>query len=185
MKFTRLAAAAALLMSAGFASAAILPDFTVTPGIYAPSQGAFVADKITGNYVERVTFNGGGTFDVSIKWNAGQFVADDGTSPLSGGGGSGTGLGNNYNMYAFFQGNGTFAGGVFTLGSGSLNLYIDPNMNTKFTAAAAQSSTMFWGVTSGGGDDVLLASGSGIAGSGSVSFDKCKIYFYICNKLML
>ena len=169
MKFTRLAAAAALVLSAGFANAAILPDFTVTPGAYAPGKGPFVADKIIGAYVERVTFNSGGTFDVSIKWNAGQFVADDGTSPLTGGGGSGTGLGNNYNMYAFFQGNGTFAGGVFTLGSGSLNLYIDPNMNTKFTAAAAQSSTMFWGVTGGGADDLLLATGSALAGSGSVS----------------
>ena len=170
MKFTRLAAAAALVLSAGFANAAILPDFTVTPGAYAPGMGPFVADKITGNYVERVTFNSGGTFDVSIKWNAGSFVAMDGTSTLFGGGALGTGLGNTYGIYAFFQGSGTFAGGVFTLGSGALNMYIDPSLNTTFTAAGAQSSTAMWGVTGGtGSDDLLLATGSAVAGSGSVS----------------
>ena len=170
MKFTRLAAAAALVLSAGFANAAILPDFTVTPGAYAPGKGPFVADKIIGAYVERVTFNSGGTFDVSIKWNAGSFVAMDGTSPLNGGGALGTGLGNTYGIYAFFQGKGTFAGGVFTLGSGALNMYIDKSLNTTFTAAGAQSSTAMWGVTGGGGlDDVLIATGSAIAGSGNVS----------------
>ena len=169
MKFTRLAAAAALVMSASLANAAILPDFTVTPGAYAPGKSAFVADKITGNYVERVTFNSGGTFDVSIRWNAGQFVADDGTNSLPGGTLAGTGLGNDYGIYAFFQGNGTFAGGNFTLGSGTLNLYLDTLANTKFTVAASQSSTAFWGVTSGGGDDLLLATGSALAGSGKVT----------------
>ena len=170
MKFTRLAAAAALLMSSGFANAAILPDFTVTPGIYAPGKAPFVADKITGNYVERVTFNSGGTFDVSIKWNAGQFVANDGTSPLNAGGPLGTGLGNTYGMYAFFQGMGTFAGGTFTLGSGSLQLYLVKSLDTTFTNASAQSSTAFWGVTGGGGaDDLLLATGSAVAGTGNVT----------------
>ena len=170
MKFTRLAAAAALVLSAGFANAAILPDFTVTPGAYAPGKGPFVADKIIGAYVERVTFNSGGTFDVSIKWNAGSFVAMDGTSTLNGGGVLGTGLGNTYGIYAFFQGSGTFAGGVFTLGSGALSMYIDKSLDTTFTAAGAQSSTAMWGVTGGGGsDDLLLATGSAVAGSGSVS----------------
>ena len=171
MKFTRLAAAAALLMSAGFANAAILPDFTVTPGAYAPGKVPFVADKITGNYVERVTFNPGGTFDVSIKWNAGQFVANDGTSPLNAGGLAGTGLNNDlgYGMYAFFQGSGTFAGGTFTLGSGSLNLYLDDLLDTTFTAAGSQSATAMWGVTGGGGDDLLLATGSALAGTGNVT----------------
>ena len=169
MKFTRLAAAAALVLSAGFANAAIIPDFTVTPGAFAPGKSAFVADKITGNYVERVTFNPGGTFDVSIKWNAGQFVALDGSSPLNGGGGFGTGLGADYGMYAFFQGTGTFAGGAFTLGSGALSLYLDKALNTTFTAAGAQSSTAMWGVTGGGADDVLLASGSAITGFGNVT----------------
>lgn len=169
MKFTRLAAATAMLMSVGFANAAILPDFTVTPGIYALGKAPFVADKITGNYVERVTFNSGGTFDVSIKWNAGQFVANDGTSPLNAGGPLGTGLGNDYGMYAFFQGNGTFASGNFTLASGSLQLYLDRALNTTFTAASAQSSTAFWGVTGGGADDLLLATGSALAGTGKVT----------------
>lgn len=169
MKFTRLAAAAALMMSAGFANAAILSEFTVTPGAYAAGRSAFAADKITGNYVEVITFNAG-AFDVSIKWNAGQFVANNGTNALAGGGASGTGLGNNYGMYAFFQGSGTVAGSVFTLGTGSLKMYIDKSLNTSFTDVTAQSSASFWGVTSGGGaDDILIATGSALAGSGSVS----------------
>ena len=169
MKFTRLAAVAALVMSAGFANAAILPDFTVTPGTFATGKSAFVADKITGNYVERVTFNGNGTFDVSILWNAGNFVKNDGSSAIFG---PITGLNNTggYGMYAFFQGSGTFASGNFALGSGSLQLYLDKSLDTTFNDPSVQSSTAFWGVTSGGGaDDPLLASGSAVTGNGFVS----------------
>ncbi len=173
MKFTRLAAAAALLMTAGFANAVVLNDFTVTPGAYAPLKSAFVADKITGNYVEVITFSGAGTFDVSIKWNAGQFVADDGTNPLNSGlstSATGTGLGSNYGLYAFFQGSGTAVAGAFTLGTGSLKMYIDKSLDTTFTAAGSQSSSSFWGVTGGGGaDDDLIATGSAVSGFGSVS----------------
>ena len=72
-------------------------------------------------------------------------------------------------MYAFFQGMGTFAGGNFTLGSGSLQLYLDKAADTAFENASTQSATAFWGVTGGGADDLLLATGSALAGSGKVT----------------
>lgn len=53
------------------AMAQAFPDFTVNEGAIAGAIGqTFTADKITGNYVEVITFAGSetsGTFNVSLK----------------------------------------------------------------------------------------------------------------------
>ncbi len=168
MKIRKLAAAvfgAVSLMAAGAANADLFPDFTVTPGAYAPGKSAFVADKITGNYAERITFNNNGTFDVSLKFNAGQFVQNDGVDAL----GSGiTGLNANYGIYALFLGSGTFTPTTFTLGSGSFTFNLDKNNDTTFAASGTQLATAFWG-TGANGDDIVLATGTATAGSGNLS----------------
>ncbi|MDO9047764.1 MAG: flocculation-associated PEP-CTERM protein PepA [Methylobacter sp.] len=160
-----------LVISSSNAMAAnIFPDFNVQEGVVPGGtvSNLFTADKITGNYNEIVTF-GAGTFDVSLKWNAGQYVADDGANPLT------TQLGSfgaaGYGMYALFQASGTFTtvAGVstftFTPG-GSLNLFLDPSANTKFTAAANGASA--WG-RSLFDDDVLIGTGAAVAGGGQLN----------------
>lgn len=148
------------------AMAVVFPDFTVTTDAYGTDL-TFQADKIVGNYVEVVTFNGDGTFDVSIKYEAGQFVANDGTTALNA---ATTGLGSQYGLYALFQGSGTFSSvGTttnFTLVSGSLSAYIDDLLNTILTAPASGAAP--WTVANNADDD-LIATGSLVEGSGTLN----------------
>ncbi len=165
--FNKAILAAAMSVAMGSASAATFPDFTVDEGSVAGAiANTFVADKITGNYVEVATFNPDGTFDLSLQWSAGQFVANDGTTGLNtqlGGFGA-----SNYNMYALFQTTGTFntVAGVtnFAFNSGgSLNLLIDADQDTTFGQPGTGNAA--W-TTANTVDDVLIATGAIINGNG-------------------
>jgi hypothetical protein len=181
MKKFLLAAALATGVGLGAqsASAVVFPDFTVQegaiPGGTAPNQ--FVADKITGNYVEVITFTfapgstTAGTFQVSLRWNAGQFVANDGANPVNP-----TQLNNlgaaGYGVYALYQGSGSFTctpAGVCTFtntpGPGSLTVYADPGSDTTFGAPA--NGSLPW-TRANIGDDLLLASGIPLGGAGTL-----------------
>lgn len=163
---------AAMTVASAGASAAVFNDFTIDPDSVAGGT-TYTADKITGNYVEVVTFTptgvNTGTFDTSIKWEAGQFVKDDGTSPIPGGL---TGLGNDYLIYGFLQGSGSFStsgAGVTTFNfnpGGSLNVWIDYNLSSfgSFTAPATGAGA--WTTTSL--DDTLIASGALFGGEGTL-----------------
>jgi hypothetical protein len=168
MKLNKLALAAigaVSLAMAGPAAADLFPDFTINPGAF--SGGApFTADKITGNYVEVITINGGGTFNVSILWNAGQFVQNDGVTAIPAGVSR---LGVDYGLYALFTGTGSYTLGpeTFTLNpGGTYQLWLDDNVNTTF-GTPANGSLPF--STASSGDDVLLASGAALQGFGSLS----------------
>lgn len=165
-------AAVAALSSSTVAMAQSFPDFVVTEGsIPGASTNTFTADKITGNFVEVITFAGtpaSGTFDVSLKWNAGQFVANDGGSPVSSqlGGISAT----QYGLYALYMGSGTFsttsAGTTFNFTpGGSLRVFADANSDTQFGAPANGNTT--FGTTSAG-DDILIATGVPTSGAGNL-----------------
>ncbi|MBU2572232.1 MAG: flocculation-associated PEP-CTERM protein PepA [Gammaproteobacteria bacterium] len=164
------------LVIAGFTAAMAItstnalafPDFQVDEGsVPGSSANVFTADKITGNYVEVATFDVGGTFDVSIKWEAGQFVADDGTNPVT------TQLGsfgaNGYDMYALFLGSGNFstvAGvTVFNFTSGNLDLFLDPSQNTTFGQPG--TGNVAW-TTGSSAEDILIATGSIVSGQGTL-----------------
>lgn len=167
------AVAAALGFASSNAMAVAFNDFQVAEGsVPGTVANTFTADKITGNYVETITFGGGNHFDVSLKWNAGQFVANDGTTPLTSTQLNGLGS-NNYGLYSLYQGSGTFStspGGVTTFtttpGSGSLNVYIDPSQDTTFTAPASGASP--W-TTANTADDYMIASGVPQAGAGTLN----------------
>lgn len=165
--------AAPLALASVSASAAFL-DFQVQEGSVLGSEvNLFTADKITGNYVEVVTFTptgpNTGTFTTSIKWEAGQFVANDGVDPVTtqlnsfGAGG--------YGLYGLLTAGGTFstAGGVttftFDAGSGSLNVFLDPSDNTTFTAPATGASA--W-TTVSSAEDILIAAGGMLGGAGTL-----------------
>lgn len=174
MKFKLKVMQASLIAAMATAStgsmAAVFSDFQVTEGSVSGSvTNTFTADKITGNYVEVVTFDGAGTFETSIKWQAGQYVADDGENPLT------TQLGSfgdtGYGLYALMQGSGTYStssSGVTTFTfnpGGSLNVWIDPDSNTTFTAPTTGAGA--W-TTGDAAQDYMIASGALFGGAGTL-----------------
>lgn len=162
------------------AMAQSFPNFTVDESVIAGALGQnFTADKITGNYVEVISFAGSetsGTFNVSLKWNAGQFVANDGSTPVASQLGGSTGQ---YGLYALYQGAGTFnttaSGTVFSFTpGGSLNLFADAQANTVF-GQPANGALAF--TTTNSSDDVLIATGTPTSGEGRLdpSLSTCGI----------
>jgi hypothetical protein len=163
--------AAALGVVSTGALADSFPDFQVTEGsVPGAIINTFTADKITGNYVEVITF-GVGTFTVSLKWQAGQFVADDGATPVGSQLGSVTP--NQYGLYAFYQGSGTFStsGGITTFnntpGTGSLAVWIDPLSNATFNQPGSGAAP--WTANNTGDPDYLIASGTPLGGQGTLN----------------
>jgi len=175
MKLVQASMIAAMATASVGSMAAVFPDFQVTEAsVPGAVVNTFTADKITGNYVEVVTFTpltlSTGTFDTSIKWQAGQFVADDGVNPVTSQIG---GLGaNTYGLYALLMGSGTYStsgAGVTTFNfgpGGSLNVWIDPDKNTTF-AAPVNGSTA-WATGNTADPDYLIASGAMIGGQGTL-----------------
>jgi hypothetical protein len=159
------------LASAG-AMAQTFPDFQVTetmvPGA---NPNVLTADKITGNYVEVITFGANNTFNVSLRWNAGEFVANNGTTPIASQLGQTNSLSSNqYGLYALYTGNGTYStsGSVTTFNftpGGSLAVYLDPNTDTNFTQPSNGSTP--W-TTTGTADDLLIANGVPLSGQGTL-----------------
>lgn len=156
-----------------FADAAASPapfnQFTVTP--YGPTvTQSFNADKITGNYTEIATFNTNGTFNVSLYWNAGQFVGNNGNTSLNA---RETGLGFDYGLYALYSASGTYStnNGATTFnflpGSGALSLFLDRGVDTKVSANPSSGSGQF--SLAGTGNDILLATGNPLSGEGNLN----------------
>ena len=161
--------AAASLFGAS-AQAAVFPDFTVDP--INTNQANFIADKITGNYVEVATFNGDGTFDVSLLWTAGQFAANDGSTTLTA---NRTGLSATYQMYALYKASGTVAVDGFkttfnfTSGTGSLQMFLDTQFDTDLETGITQPGTGSGNfVIAGAGNDTVIANGEALAGQGTL-----------------
>jgi hypothetical protein len=168
------AAVLGLASSGAMAQSAVtaFPDFTVNEGSIAGATArTFDADKITGNYVEVITFTGeaaSGSFNVSLKWNAGQFVGNDGTTPVNSqlGGISAT----QYGLYALYMGSGTYTSNGtqttfnFTPG-GSLKLFSDASSDTTFGQPANGSTAYTTGNTA---DDKLIATGTPTFGQGKL-----------------
>lgn len=173
------AIAVTTVLGAASSSAMAYPIFTVTesPTLIADAvQTSFQADRIYGNYLEIISFiptndsGTAGTFNASLKWNAGQFVdpikVDNAPSQL------GASTSNQYKLYALYQANGTFQTvgqqTTFNFSSGGmLSVFLDPNSNTNllepgngFTPFAASGTT--------GDDDILIATGITFAGEGKL-----------------
>ena len=165
-----LAISAALGLASTAASAVVFEDFKVDTTGYTSILGPlnFTADKMTGNYVEVISFDGAGNFYVAIKWQAGQFVADDGTNPLDV---ADTSLGLDYGLYSPFNGYGTVSAGggsaTFTLGGGAYKFWLDnKSLTTTFTAPV--NGALPW-TRGNAGDDVELLYGDAVAGSGNLN----------------
>lgn len=163
--------AAALALAAGTASATpIYPVFTFTPGAgEAGTLGAFQANDIGGQYFETFTATSATNFTVSLVFEAGQFKLADTVSPVNYNANQ-TGLGSNYGLYALFQASGTYVntpnGPQFTITpGGSLSLYLDKNINSGPFTQPADATTLYT-ATGPTADDVLLATGTAVDGTG-------------------
>lgn len=159
------------------ALADVFNPFTVDPSGYS-SKTFFLADKITGNYTEAIRFNNDGTFNVRLRWDAGQFVTSDGTIILPG---VTTGLGLDYGLYAIYEATGTYStnGTVTTFnttpGSGYFELWLD-DFN-PMTVWSNQGSTINYNnilaLTGSGDPDVKLAFGTPEGGQGTLDTSSC------------
>jgi hypothetical protein len=172
---------AAGAMSSTASAAEVLPDFTIEPSALGYVAPPLVADKITGNYNEVLTITsggpGGGTFSTLAYWDAGQFVANDGTQPYTAGD-TGLGVGNatngdGYLVYGLFKSDGTFApdgSGGFTFNgtTGSIELWADLDNNSKPKSLPATGAGGLNTITVPNmGDDVLLATATLADGAGN------------------
>jgi hypothetical protein len=163
----------AMALASSAAMAQTFPDFTVNEGSVAGANAnTFTADKVTGNYTEVISFGANNSFNVSLLWNAGQFVANNGTSPVATQlGQTGSAISQQYGLYALYTGSGTYNTGAdgktvfnFTPG-GALSVYIDPNTNTTFGQPGNGSTA--W-TTASSGDDYLIATGTPKSGQGTL-----------------
>ena len=110
---------ACLGAAATSALAAPFNEFTVSentvPGAIANS---FTADKITGNYNESITFipssPTSGSFNVSLVWQAGQFLDNCNTACTLAGSQLGSVTPNQYGLYALYLSTGTFVTNAIT-----------------------------------------------------------------------
>jgi hypothetical protein len=175
MKNNTLAAAlTTALLTTGNVYAASFSDFTINESsIEGAATPNFVADKITGNYAQTVSF-GAGTFDLTLKWNAGQFVSNDGTTPvvssLLNANPAFTSFG--YGLYALYEASGTFTtDGIittFTFISGNVDFYLDKELDTVFTEPA--NGTLPY-TRSNVADDVKIGHGGDSLVSGKGTLD--------------
>jgi hypothetical protein len=160
------------LASSG-AMAQSFPDFQVSEAsVPGATANTFTADKVTGNYTEVITFGANNTFNVSLLWNAGQFVANNGVTPVASQlGQTGSTSANQYGMYALYTGSGTFntnSNGSTTFNftpGGNLSVFLDPNTNTTFNQPGNGATA--W-TTANSGDDTLIARGMPTSGQGTL-----------------
>jgi len=179
MKFTKLmqsmAAAGAMVVAGAAAAAPIYPDFTVDTSALGGggSLGNFVANDISGQYHEQITFTSASTFVVSLDFVAQGFNYDDTNAALSTSySAAQTGLGSNYQLMAILTGSGTYStsGGTTTFSltpGGSLTLSYDAGANASFIAPAAPGDA--YTINANGDTITDLATGAAMIGNGSVS----------------
>ncbi|MBK4736109.1 flocculation-associated PEP-CTERM protein PepA [Noviherbaspirillum pedocola] len=162
----------ALALASSAAMAQTFPYFTVNEGSVAGANAnTFTADKVTGNYTEVISFGANNSFNVSLLWNAGQFVTNNGATPVPTQlGQTGSVVSQQYGLYALYTGSGTYSmnNGTtsfnFTPG-GALSVYIDPNTNTMFNKPGNGSTA--W-TTTNSGDDYLIGTGMPTSGQGTL-----------------
>ncbi|MGI4842953.1 MAG: flocculation-associated PEP-CTERM protein PepA [Janthinobacterium lividum] len=168
------AVAVASLFAGSAQAQAIYPDFVVQKPGTTGTADQFQADKIVSNYIERISFNegtsaGAGSFTVNLFFDLEGFSANNGADALKN-----TGLNDNYNLYGFYTATGTYApnatntGTTFTFlpGNGSsLSLWLDRQNNTSLQSGAGFDLNDY----ANRGDDLLLATGTGVAGEGNLT----------------
>jgi len=177
------AVAAAIVVMHGVASAApVYPQFdvnttalapAVTTGpptnITIPSLSSLTANKIVGDYAEAVRLNADGSFDVAIRWIAGQFV--DVQNPATGTTAYSSlesGLTVTYGLFAYFYGSGTRSFNA----AGDTIFNLTPGGQIDFFGTTDTTNVQHafnWGTFTWSNDadnQSLLGTGSAVTGEG-------------------
>ena len=156
---------------AGFATPAVSANlpFTFTPSGAMPTltslPGTIVADTINGSDNATITITPTGDATEKGVYIINGFLLGGSTvnptvAPLSGLNGT-AGLATSYGLYFTFNAHGTGTFGATTLDSFDFKFYGDPTHNTTFDSVG--------GITGGNLNDVLLGTGSLIAGSATIA----------------
>lgn len=132
-------------------------------------QKGFTADVLNGSYNEKVRAAltpGGLVFQSTTLINFGQFLRNEGGSPITAGQ---SGLGVGYGLYATVVATGTIVGNSFQATSAELKLYLDKNLDTGVEMVDISEAGPILSVTVGA-DDVLLGSTSNlVSGTGTTN----------------
>ncbi len=167
-------AAAVALVAAGMASATpVYPDFTVNTTAMAGGGTLvpFVANDISGQYHEQLTFTSATTFTVALNFTAQGFNYDDTNPALTTSyTAKQTGLSTNYGLLALFNGTGTYStvGGTTTFSldpGGALSLTYDLGADATFDAPVSPGAS--YTINSHGDALTLLGSGNATSGNGT------------------
>ncbi len=172
--FQSMAAACAMVVAGAAAAGPIYPNFTVDTSAMGGggSLGNFVANDISGQYHEQITFTSASTFLVSLDFVAQGFNYDDSDPALSKSlTAAQTGLGSNYQLMAILTGSGTYStsGSTTTFSltpGGALTLSYDAGANASFLAPASPGGAFT--IDANGDTITTLATGSAMTGNGSV-----------------
>lgn len=167
---------ASTLLSVGAANASGNYNvFTFNPGAVdaaAAGLSAFTASEISGQYSETASFTPTsattGTYTLQLEWSAGQFVTNNGTTPLAA---FTTGLGSDYGIYALYNATGSFvtdASGntTFSFLTGGANFYTSSNPGVSFTS---NGSVIPYTVNGAGTSTLIGKAGDDIGGAYSIS----------------
>lgn len=169
-----------LALTPGVASAEYL-DFTIAPTALGGSDdncvvggdsGPCEADRINGSYVERFTvltfdpMDSTGTFSTTAYFDVEGFSANEATDSVAG-----SGVNNDYGIYALFEASGTFQpnaeGGFDFIADPStdiaISIFSDPNLNTGKAVPGSSPGAV---ALTNEGDDILLATAWLISGEG-------------------
>lgn len=148
-------------------------DFTVNEGtVPGAIPFVFTADKITGGYTERITFDASGNFDTTAYADFGFYSRSEGSIPVPSNLSAACdttvidpanpcfpALPSQYALYALFASSGTAtpgAGGstIFTGATGTVSYYVDPNRDTLKAVGATGADPI--GLTNSGDDYLIL-----------------------------
>lgn len=173
-KFSKnlLSASVVLAASLGSSGAMAFAPFSITDTQYSfgAQDGTAIWDVVAGDYFEIVSITGANTFQTSLLFEINTFKNTVTNASYTIGGSLG-GL-NQYDLYALYQGGGTFATvageTTFTFDSSgavnTLQLYVDQNNDTEFANDPVNGSVLY-AASAGGADDLLLATGETLFGN--------------------
>jgi hypothetical protein len=169
-----LVATCAALVAGTAGATSVYPNFTVDTSALAGGGrlGTFVANDISGQYHEQLTFTSATTFVVSLDFVAQGFNVDDTDPSFSKSlNAADTGLGVNYGLMAILNASGTYStsGDVTTFAltpGGQLTLSYDAGAHATFNAPASPGGSFT--INSNGDVITTLATGAGVSGNGSV-----------------
>ena len=159
-KRLKLAAVALAFGSVGVHAATVgLPISIQESAITGAFPNLFVADQLSGQYDEVVTFHSATNYSTAAIFNAGNWFFNG--NPIGTGTQIGSVGGSSYSLYVKFIGSGTYAvdgfgGTTFSATSNAIQVWADPDRDTNYDVGSSASAVPTFA-------DLVLVAGSNIA----------------------